>query len=205
MRVLKYIVAAAIVLMLALPAWADDLQVIVDPSPTPPPYFYVISGGSAPVSVSWEPCASGVPAGDPAIYNSAACLYFYNSGPTIYDLNLTFTVPMTEPSYDLTAFTAITCTIIDSSFAGATCPGSVTPGETVTLSFYGGSGIPTGFFAIGENDGGCLATATTTCSGVAPGDMPGGAALVPTYDPSTMVLLLVGMSMLAVVGIRRVA
>ncbi len=197
MKFLKLLVAPALVLFLAGPALADDLQIGIDPTPDPPSFtVYDITTGING-TFSWQTCADPGPGGS-GIEGGSGCLYFYNaSDTTISYLSLTFTVPATEPSEDPTAWTGITCVVFDSSFSAGSCPTGNVLGDTVTLDFYGGTGIAPGmYFYISEGTGGV---------GISPGDMPITGVTVPSHDPNTLVLLLAGMSMLAVAGIRRTA
>lgn len=196
MRFVKVLVVPALLLFLASTASADDLNIIFDPSFVVQDVNSTTIGGAGPITVSWQTCAPGVPAGQPQIYNAAGCLYFYNAGPAITHLILTFVVPP-EPSYNPTVWTGITCIVLDSTLPSTNCPSSIVTGQTVTLDFIGTTGIPTGaFFYIAEND---------SNGGVKPADMPAFTVLVPTYDPSTLTLLATGIGLLALGGMRRYA
>jgi len=201
LKTLRLLVVPAVLLLLAGTASASDLNIIIDPS-------FVVNevggtgvSGSGPVTVSWGSCPNfpGIPS---QIANAQGCLNLVNSGnTTITDLTLFFTTPSSEPNapgFDPFAWTGITCTIIDSSFSNASCPGETGLNQPVTIHISGGGGIAPGqFFFIGENG----APTDPTLAGA----MPITTLLVPTHDPSTLVLLALGVAVLAMGGLRRYA
>jgi len=94
--------------------------------------------------------------------------------------------------------TSTLCQSIDQYLTNVSCSGTLTnAGDTVTLDFNGGLAIPPSTqnlistFYIGE-------------IGVDPTQITSNVG-VPTHDPSTLVLLAVGMAMLAIGGVRRYA
>lgn len=194
MRFLKFtVLVALLVLLLGSTVRADDLTVVLDPDPVLTSYVYT----GSPISVSWQSCgtASGgsttTSTGFPSAYSGDdGCFAVTNeSGNTLNFVSLTITASSSVMSQ------SVTCDNLDTFLTEDNCASvTLNPDGTVTLDFEGGSGIPnfTTFFVgeIGVTD---------------PTDNLPTTFSVPTHDPSTLMLLLAGMSMLAVAGIRRTA
>jgi len=208
MKVLKLCLGMAIVLALAAPAWANNINVIFDPTEPAPGggtgLYYILPGNNITWSVSWQGCTAapgGVlpPMGPGSEFiGDPACLGFANyTGGDISGLNLTFTV-----SGALDGLT-LTCSNTDSYLGNNNCASYSSPlvdGQSVTLSFTGPVNVPTlmDFF---------FAVTTTDDQGnpiTIPGfSMPDSDLTVPTFDPSTLVLLLAGLGLLGLFGLRR--
>lgn len=187
-KILRFLALPILAMALAAPAWADDVNIVFDPTPAELGSFYLVQAPGVDYSVAWGSCSqNGVPS---ALSGDDACLLFINqTGAPIDELNLTFTVN------EALVGQTISCTNTDSSLTGNDCAaaGTLTLGETVTISLYGGTAIPNeSAFFIAEN-------------GVDLADMPGMGIDVPTHDPSTLVLLLAGMAVLGICGVRRYA
>ena len=209
MNVSRLWVVAAIVLALAVPAWANNLNTIIDPIPSPAGggqnLYYLTSNG--PWSVSWQTCNSvlGTPPGPlppsgpgSEFIGDPACLGFANyTGAGISNLSLVFTV-----SGALDGLT-LTCSNADSYLGTNNCASYSSPltdGEVVALTFSAPTVVPVNydfFFAV----------TTTDSNGnpiTIPGfSMPDSGILLPTYDPSTLVLLATGLGLLGLGGVRR--
>lgn len=198
-QVLKLLGVLAVLLALATPASAGGLGVVFDP--TPPGggtnLYYLQTNGL--YSVSWQPCAiepSGpLPVGSDLLTDGAvACLGFANdTGAAIASLNLIFTV-----SSALNGFT-LTCSTPDPYLSNNNCAAyssGLTTGEVVDLSFTAtgpSNEVPANYdFYFG-------------LTGISSSVVPPVEIQVPTYDPGTLVLLIVGIAMLGMAGIRRVA
>ncbi len=201
-QVLKIMIVPVVLLVLASPAWAGGLGVIFDdPVNGGGTGSYVLPYGSTPVytTMTWQSCtaqytntADGpVPIYEPAAGSGteanayAECLAITNNT----DTNITsMSLILTDPGVD-----TVSC-LVEASSTGFSCT-STDVGGVVTLNF---SGIP-GF---GNN--------TEIFIGVgAPGDdvsnLGEPTLALPTYDPSTLVLLASGMALLAMGGLRRMA
>jgi hypothetical protein len=182
------LVVPLLMLALAAPAWADDINIIFDPTPAEQGTFYLIQQPFVTYDVSWGSCTqNGVPS---ALQGDAACMLFINqTGAPLGNLNLTFTVN------NALAGQTITCTNTDSFLTGNNCTaaGTLTLNETVTVNLFGGSAVPDEMaFFIAEN-------------GVTLSNLPPLTFEVPTHDPNTLVLLVAGVAMLAMCGLRRYA
>jgi len=189
LKTLRLIVLPVILLALAAPAWADDINMILDPG-TPPQVgsFYLIQSVGTLYDVAWGSCTQpGVPS---SMSGDAGCMLFINqTGQPITDLLLSFTVN------SVLAGQTVTCTNLDSYLTSNTCAanGTLTLGQMVNADFFGGTPIPDeSAFFIGEN-------------GVPYQNLPPLTLDVPAHDPSTLLLLAVGIGMLALSGIRRFA
>ncbi|HUJ41486.1 MAG TPA: hypothetical protein VLW54_13175 [Candidatus Acidoferrales bacterium] len=188
-QVLKVTVVLALMLALASPSWASTVNVILDDPTTGGGSlaYFLPYGSTGPYDVSWQACtgsSSPVP-GDELASGYQKCLAIVNNlGYSV--THLVLNIP--DPSND-----AFNCSVSDPSL-GFTCTSSYSDGIE-TLIF---DGIP-GF-----------AKNTEIYIGVGlPGDDVrdlGNPNLdVPTHDPNTLVLLLAGITLLAMAGVRRYA
>ena len=208
-QALKVMVLAVVLVAFTSPAWANGLGIVFDPGPPSPPgggtnLYYLETGG--PYTVSWQTCAvepSGpLPPSGPGsgFIGDPACLGFANyTGNQISTLTLQFTVGGALDGLTLS------CSNTDSYLATNNCSSYSSPltdGEMVTLVFTGPVNVPpvTDFF---------FAAVTTDSNGnpitIPDFSMPDSTLTVPAYDPSTLVLLTVGIAMLGMCGIRRYA
>jgi len=205
MKLLRFLALPLLVLAMSSPAWADDINIIFDPvQGIPFDGGYLINQQGVNYTVTWGSCdpsvntslalatdfttfmANNTPAG-----MKSGCLAFVNgTGAPITEVDLT--IVSNGLSNDNETF----CQSIDVYLTNATCTGSLSEGG-VTLTFNGGSSIPpstqtmASMFFIGE-------------IGVDPSLITTDVS-APTYDPSTLVLLLVGMTILGMYGMRRYA
>jgi len=201
-KLLRFLILPLLVLAMSSPAWADDLNIIFDPPDTPvtPPSgsFYDLTAGNYIFMLTWVSCSSpGVPMG---FSGDDACMILANdTGAPITQLNILFTVndALAGLMQTLNCSYPMGNTFLSSNNCGMVT-GDLTSGETVAVSFFDGDYIPpstdfsTSFFYLAE-------------TGVPLADLPVFGVTVPTYDPSTLVLLLAGMTMLGMYGIRRYA
>jgi len=201
-QVLKVSIVAVVMMVVASPTWAGGLGVIFDdPTTGGGSGSYVLPYGSTPVytTMTWQSCTAqytNVADGPVPIYEPAAgstfeanayaeCLAITNNtGSAITSMSLI----LTDPGVD-----TVTC-LVSAPSTGFSCT-STDVGGVVTLDF---SGIP-GF---GNN--------TEIYIGVgAPGDnvsdLGEPTLALPTYDPSTLMLLATGMALLAIGAVRRTA
>ena len=186
MKLLRFLALPLLVLAMSSPAWADDINIIFDPSTPQVGNFYLIQDDSTTYEVAWGSCSqNGVPT---ALQHDQGCLLFINeTGQTLTDVTLSFTVNSALNGQ------TIACTSTDGSLSGSTCAaaGTLVTGNDVTIDLYT-SVLNNSAFFVAEN-------------GVDPGDLPPLDVQVPTYDPSTLVLMLAGMALLGVCGVRRFA
>ena len=190
LKTIRFLILPMLLLAMAAPAWADDINIIFDPMPAELGTFYLIQSPGTVYDVSWGSCTqSGVPS---ALQGDQGCMLFINQLPdnaTITQLNLTFT-----PNAALAGQT-IMCTNLDAYLNGNDCADAgelMNNGIPVTVSFYG-LGVPNEMaFFIAEN-------------GVAYQNLPPVEIEVPTHDPGTLVLLLAGIALLGMCGVRRYA
>jgi len=194
-QIFKVVMVAGLLLTVASPALAGSINLMLDPitGGGNDPYYILPGAGSSPIT--WQSCTampSGPlpPAGPGSEFiGDAACLVITNyTGGSIFDLKLTFMIPTGSPLIGDT----LTCSNED-SYLTANCGTITIEAGTMSLTFSGGTPVPaldTIVFGETSTDGNLL---------------PNGSVSVPTYDPSTLILLLAGMSMLAVAGTRRTA
>ena len=200
-QVLKVMIVPVVLLALASPAWAGGLTVIFDPLiPPPPPSsgpYYIVTPTGGPYTVSWSDCSAfGLQYTAPALYtylmNNAgssptACMGFMNgTGATINFLDLNITTSVSQP---------VTCTTLDQTLNNSECVQN-TPGE---LDFFGTLGIP---YSYPPPTGTGLTQFFFAEIGVSASDIS-TTVQVPSYDPSTLMLLATGMAFLAMGGLRR--
>jgi len=197
-QVLKVMFVPVVLLALASPAWAGSAGTIIfdPPIPLPSGVFGVISIPGATYNASWGSCTqSGVPsdlqaeleslAGTSSVPSDSGCILLINeTGAPISYETLSITLP---------GVTSLTCLSIDSFLTSNNCPSTVSGTETVTLNFTGGTPVP-------ELSGFIIAEL-----GLDPSGLPPAGIMVPTYDPSTLMLLATGMAFLAMGAVRRVA
>lgn len=189
-QVSRMVVVSAVLLALASPAWAGNINVIFDPFPPGGGSNLYLLPSNGPWNVNWQSCSfPPVPSYSPA-FGADACLAFANdTGGTINDFSITFVVPSALNG------DTVSCSSPDNALAVNNCGsiGTLSTGQTLTLEFSGMPGIPLNYdFYIGE-------------TGANLSDLPPTMVQIPTHDPNTLVLLMAGMSMLAVAGIRRMA
>jgi len=191
-QVSRTLIVFAVLLALASPAWANSVNVILD-DPTPvggggSPYQLLTTG---PYSVAWQSCGNPpVPIYEPAstYTDCLALLNNLNTGGPITTFELMITVP-TALNGD-----TLSCLNPDGTTNNCGTIGPLVAGNTVTLTFSGlDIPINTEFFV------GLSGPDVTTS------DVPNPTVSLPTNDPSTLVLLAVGMGMLAMCGARRFA
>jgi len=196
----KLLIVPLALLAFASPTWANGLGVILDPPSTPVVLptgsFYDITPGNFLFLVTWGSCSQpGMPS---AFSGDAGCMILANdSGGPITSLSLIFTVNGALDGLDLSC----TNPLGDPHLSSNTCSdlsGPLVSGDTVDVTFFGGTPIPgstplnTSFFYIAE-------------TGVPYTSLPMFGVSVPTYDPSTLVLLATGMAFLAMGAFRRAA
>jgi hypothetical protein len=159
-------------------AMADDIHVVFDPQQPGQGVLNIITQTNTPYLVSWVSCGSnGVPSG---LANQQACLLFLNeTGAPIQDLKFQFT------ANNALSGQTVGCDSIDEFLTSNTCSsvtGELTPGQTVTVDFFGGQSIPNYLaFFFGE-------------TGVSLADAPDVTISVPTPEPGTLALMLAGLS-----------
>jgi len=202
-QVLKAAIVIAVLLTVASPAWAGSINVILD-DPTVgggPLAYFLPYGSNSPYSMTWQSCG-GYPTTGPVPPNEPAAGYLNclaivnNTGTAITDLILS--IPDSSADTFLCSVSGFT--------TGFSCSAS-SSGGIETLEFTGIPGflnnteIYIGVGCAASNPAvGCTDTGTQNVSGLG-----NPTVLVPTYDPSTLVLLMAGMSMLAMASIRRYA
>jgi hypothetical protein len=192
----KALFVFALLLVMGSPAWAGKINVMLDPVSGGGNYPYYLLPGNGASLISWQSCTGPPPTGPlptagpgSEFLGDAACLAFTNySGGNILSLNLTIDIPAGSPLIGDT----IQCSNED-SFLTYNC-GTITIGPgPLTLTFAGGSPVEPGdTIFIGE----------TTSDG---NTLPNPMVSMPSYDPSTLVLLAAGIGMLAMCGVRRYA
>jgi hypothetical protein len=204
---LRFLVLPLLMLALAAPAWADDINIIFDPVPagTYNGAFVLLVQGTD-YSVMWGSC-------DPTVNSSmmfatdllnyiasnnptnapTGCMAFINgTGGPITELDLTIMAGSNIGD------TSTLCQSLDAYLTNVTCTGVLNmAGDMVTLTFTGGLAIP-------PSTQNSLSTFYLGEIGVDPNAITADVT-VPTYDPSTLVLLLAGMTMLGMYGVRRYA
>ena len=193
MKFLKFTLLAALTLLVAGSALADDPQIVFDPvQATQFNGAYLIQQLGVQYSVSWSSCAAAQVFDPGAFANSTSCVYFINeTGVSIPELIFTFGV-------DSVSAGVFGCTSADDFLSQNNCPTMGSPG-TVTTEFFGGSPIPfTPFpsptvFIVGESG---VADPNT--------DLP-ITAQAPTHDPNTLILLASGIGLLGLSALRRTA
>ena len=189
-QVLKVLIVSLMMLAVASPAWAGAINVILD-DPTlggGPLAYFLPFNSSNPYNMVWQTCSganSPVPSYEPASGYQDCLAIVNNTGFAITNLELTLTVP--------SGFDSAPCLVSDST-TGFGCTSTIA-GGILTLDFVG---LP-GFI-----------NNTEIYIGVGlPGEDVTGignpSASVPTYDPSTLVLVLTGMAVLGICGVRRYA
>ena len=197
-QVLRVLTVLAVLLLLASPASANQVSVILDDpiyggtfgAPWVLPY-----GSNNPYNMMWQTCTgpnSPVPGNEPAATgNYQDCLAITNlTGSAITNLILTIPDSISTDTFACT----VPPPVNPATATGFSCFSS-NVGGLVTLDFLGIPGFQ---------------PSTTIFIGVGlPGENVGGlgnpTGYVPTHDPSTLVLLGVGMAMLAMGGLRRYA
>jgi len=199
-QVLKVLIVPVVLVALASPVWAGGLGITLDPSPAPPGggtnLYYLTTEG--PFTVSWQNCAvepSGPLAVGSPLAGDIACLGFANdTGADISSLTLQFTVTSVLNGLTLTCANDPG----DNYLAANNCSdyGTLTTGEFVSLTFNAPIDVPPNY----DFYFGVTSTAPLTIS-----DIPDTGLSLPTYDPSTLVLLATGMAFLAMGGLRRTA
>jgi hypothetical protein len=191
-QVLRVVIVSALVLAVASPAWAGTINVILDDPTTGGGYlsYFLPYGSSNPYNMVWQNC-TGYSATSPVPPDEAAagykdCLAITNNTDSAIT-NLILTIPDTGGDTFLCS--------VSGSVTGFGCSSS-TAGGVVTLDFVGLPGFLNNteiYIGVGLPD------QVVT-------DLGNPTVYVPTYDPSTLVLLAVGMAMLAMGGgIRRYA
>lgn len=201
---LKQVLGALIVLVVVLavpsPASAGGLGVIFDPIPSlgcgaNQDLFCLVNNGA--YSFNWQNCAvepSGVLPTNSPLIGDAACVGVANdTGGPIASVWLSFTVTPALNNLQLT------CSYADPFLSNNNCAvysGGLTTGEQVTLTFT----------ATGpSNDVPANTNFYFGLTGISSSNAPPAGIQVPTYDPNTLVLLAVGIAVLAMGGVRRVA
>lgn len=195
MRLSKLMAVCVLVLAAASIARADgiDPTVIFDPTyPIPgqlgigPDAPYLITG-SGPFTIPvWGDCTVALMYNPTAFAGAQGCAYFLNElmppGP-ISDVYLSFT----WMGPDSSAMNCVSGLGGDPYLTSALCPSTINNGDFVTVDFSGGTPVGYGMlFIIGEVG------------------VPAGVSVgVPSYDPNTLVLLVVGMAMLGMFSMRR--
>jgi hypothetical protein len=182
----KVLILCVVASALGCSAWADDIHVVLDPQAPTAGTFNLIQQEGVQYQVSWGSCTqSGVPS---ALQGETACLLFINQLPnnqTITDLTLSFIVNSALEGQ------TISCGNTDQYLTSNTCAaaGTLALGQTATFDFNGGTPIPNeSAFFLGED-------------GVALDALPTLNVQVP--EPSTLLLLLVGLGTLFVFSFRR--
>jgi hypothetical protein len=198
-QVLRAGVIAALLVAVASPAWAGTINVILD-DPTgggqPGVPWILPYGSNNPYNLMWQPCNgpdSPVPGNElAATGHYQDCLAILNN--TGFSItNLILTIPDNNSSDNFSC--TVPPPVVNPSIATGFGCSSSNVGGVVTLDFIGTPGFQPN---------------TEIYVGVGlPGDDLSGigqpTALVPSYDPSTLVLVVVGMSMLTMAGVRRYA
>lgn len=162
MKYLRAFILAFAVLGFAIAASADvmpDIHIVFDPavpvSPSMIGNLYVVQTPGTPYSVSWLNC-SAYSSFNPAP-NFDACLgFFNNTGAPLTGFDISFTVPSTGPGSGLIG-QPVNCSTLGPNLTGNTCPtGTLSAGENVDVSFFGGAAVgnETAFF-VGEDGVAC--------------------------------------------------
>jgi hypothetical protein len=190
LKTFRLLAILAFALAIASPAWADDINIIFDPTPATIGSLNLIQQAGTTYSVNWVPCTSpGVPAG---LQGDEGCLLFLNqTGAPITDLSITFVVTAALNGQSFVCTNAPG----DTHLSTNTCNGTLQTGETVTAEFSGGQSVGDEMaFFIAENSGGTPLDQLPTV------DLD-----IPDFDPSTLTLLATGMALMAAGAIRRMA
>ena len=204
MKVLKVLAVVAVLSALAVPASANNLNVIFDPLPPQP------SGGGTglyslktegPFTVVWQACSidnGPLPTGS-TLVGDVACLGFANqTGANIYSLDLTFEATTANGLAGLT----LNCMNDpgDTYLSTNNCStiGTLTDGEWVTMNFMAPDFVPPNY----DFYFGVTATDDEGNPINIPG-MPDSTIALPTNDPSTLMLLASGIGLLALCAVRR--
>jgi hypothetical protein len=193
-QVLKMVVVPVVLLALASPVWAGTVTSILD-DPTlggGTGAYFLPYGSSSPYNMVWQNC-TGYPTNSPVLPTEPAAAYqdclaiVNNTGANITTLQLYMTLPpgLTGDSFPC---------LVSASSTGFSCTETVN-GGTLGLVF---TGIP-GF---GNNTEIYIGVGA---SGEDVTNLGNPEVLVPTYDPSTLVLLASGMAFLAMGAFRRTA
>jgi len=203
-QVLKVTVVLALLVAVASPAWANNVNVILDD----PTYgggnlgYFLPPGTTGPYNLAWQSC--GYPPTDPtepAATYTACLAVVNNTGNTITDFSVT--IDITDP----------TSPLLGDTFSCATGALNITNCSSLSfqldvptvLEFTGTPGVLNGGeFYIGIS-GSDVTNSCDSTTGVCTSDLPDPIAKIPTHDPSTLVLLLAGMTLLAMRGVRRLA
>lgn len=190
---MRYLCPALLLLlfvcMLSSGAVADDIHVIFDPTPATIGSFNLIQQTNTPYLVNWVSCGS---AGTPdSLAGQQACLLFINeTGKPIKDLRFSFTANQALSGQ------TVACDSIDEFLTSNTCDsvsGTLQPGQTVSVDFFGGQSIPNYLaFFFGE-------------SGVSLADAPPVTISVPTPEPGTFAMLLAGLAVVGFLTLRKSA
>ena len=206
-KISRFVVLPLLLLAMAAPAWADDINIIYDPVSVPAGTFngaYLLLVQGQDYSVTWGSCnpsvntamtfattlLSYIAANNPTNAPTGCMAFINGTGAPFGQLSLTITGP------DIPSETSTLCQSLDAFLVNATCTGTLSNGM-VTVTFSGGMEVPPStqnslsVFYLGE-------------IGVDPNAITADAT-VPTHDPSTLVLLLAGMTMLGMCGVRRYA
>jgi len=200
-QVLRAMIVLAVLGAMSSPAWAGGINAILDDPTTGggPFSYYLPYGSNSPYSMTWQTCSpyyngttgtSPVPPGELASGYKDCLAITNNTGSAI--TNLVLDIPDSNPSGTFTS-----C-LVSGSTTGFSCSISSTGSGSSTVWALDFTGIP-GF-----------ANSTEIYIGVGlPSDDLSGlgnpTVITPTYDPSTLTLLAVGIAMLAMGGIRRYA
>jgi hypothetical protein len=195
-RFLSLLVIFAAACAFASVASASNIDFTIHWDPTTPTTLgplYEITSPTAFYSVSWQACSNYSTAFNPAPTGDA-CLGFYNdTGTTLTQFNIAFTVPTGSPMIGQT----IGCTPDDGYISSQDCgsAGSLYAGENVDLTFFGGTpvGLNQGFWfsetgACGTGNGSCLPEATVSAAA----------------EPGTLALSGIALLGLAAFGLRRI-
>jgi hypothetical protein len=188
-QALKVMIVSAVLMAVASPAWAGTINVILD-DPTAGGgnlAYFLPFGSSSPYNLVWQTCSganSPVPGYEPAAGFLDCLAIVNNTGNAI--TNMILTIPDSGPDSFLCS--------VSGSITGFGCSSSTGAG-VVSLDFVGLPGFTNNteiYIGVG------LPGQTVTGLG-------NPTLYVPTHDPSTLVLLAVGMAMLAMGGVRRYA
>ena len=197
-QVIKALIVSALLIAVASPAWANGVNVILD-DPTlggqPGVPWILPFGSNNPYSMMWQPCTgsnSPVPGNEPAATgNYQDCLAIVNNtGFAITNLILTIPDSNSSDTFNCTVPPAVN----PNNNTGFGCTAS-NVGGVVTLDFEGIPGFQPSteiYIGVGLPDQDVTGLGNPT-------------ARIPTYDPSTLVLMLAGMTALGICGIRRYA
>lgn len=193
---LKVLLLVGVLLAVASPSFASGLGIVFDPTPSlgcgeNQDLYCLVNNGT--YSVAWQNCAvepAGVLPSGSTLIGDTACIGVANdTGAPIPQVSLVLDITGSLVGAPLT------CTNNDNSLSINNC------------TMYS-SGLPAGFVTLSftatdpSND---IPTNMNFYFAVTGGQAPPIDLQVPTHDPSTLVLLAVGMAMLAIGGVRRYA